>query len=147
MVHAPPTRAWVRVEDANGDCAKWLKSNPAAVRARHRALNDDTKEVDVHGGLVPLSVEFMPGIVRFRANEANDNRPRAMIHARAFLACLHGGAQFKEGTGLWATDQRGVMPPPNFGRRLNKGRLERVLRHLVRFAWHTGRRRRGGQRR
>jgi hypothetical protein len=80
------------VEDTNDDCAKWLKSNPAATRARHRALNNDTKEVDIHDDLMPVSSEFMLDIIRFRANEANDERPHNMKHARAFLVCLHGGA-------------------------------------------------------
>ena len=125
-------RTWVRVEDTNDDCAKWLKFNPAAMRVRHRALNDETKEVDVHDDLTPVSSEFMLDIVRFRANEANDNRPCGMKHTRGFLACLHGGSQFKEGTGLWATTQQGMMPHPNFGRRLDKGRFDRMLRHLAR---------------
>jgi hypothetical protein len=48
-------------------------------------------------------------ISRFQANEANDKRPHATKQVRAFFACLCGGAQFKEGTCLWATTQKGMM--------------------------------------
>jgi hypothetical protein len=63
-----------------------------------------------------------------------DKRKYTMGHVRGFLARARGGAQFKfkEGAGLWETKKIGMMPPPNFGRHLNKGRFVRTLRHLGR---------------
>ena len=42
------------------------------------------------------------------------------------------GAQFKEGTDLWATQRVGLMPPPDFGRFLSKDRFQRILRYWAR---------------
>jgi hypothetical protein len=121
----------------------WKRVAPSAVlptRAREEpemllrniTVDANTTELDVHDALLPVSMEFLHGVVAFRAAEANDKRTCAVDHLRAFLVCLHGGAQFKEGTELWAETACGVMPAPRFGRRLNKGRFERTLRCMAR---------------
>ncbi len=84
------------------------------MRMRHRTLNDDTREVDIHDDLLPISHDFILDIVQYRADQANDKRPYTANHVNGFLVCLYGGAQFKEGTDLWATAPVGMMPPPRF---------------------------------
>jgi hypothetical protein len=123
-------RTWVRVECTPEDTAKWRKKEPAGMRMRHRTLNDDTREVDIHDDLLPISHDFILDIVQYRADQANDKRPYTANHVNGFLVCLYGGAQFKEGTDLWATAPVGMMPPPNFGRHLDKRRFTNILRYL-----------------
>jgi hypothetical protein len=48
------------------------------------------------------------------------------------MSIIFGGAQFKEGTDLWATQGVGLMPPPDFGRFLSKDRFARNLRFWAR---------------
>ena len=123
-------RTWVRVECTPEDTAKWRKKEPAGMRMRHRTLNDDTREVDIHDDLLPISHDFILDIVQYRADQANDKRPYTANHVNGFLVCLYGGAQFKEGTDLWATAPVGMMPPPDFGRHLDKRRFTNILRYL-----------------
>ena len=52
----------------------------------------------------------------------------------AALTIIFGGAQFKEGTDLWATQNVGLMPPPDFGRHLSRDRFKRIVRY-----WGRGR--------
>ena len=123
-------RTWVRVESTPEDTATWRRKDPVGMRVRHRTLNDDTREVDIHDDLLPVSHEFILDIVQCRADEVNDKRPYTANHINGFLVCACGGAQFKEGTDLWATERVGMMPPPNFGRHLDKERFTRILRCL-----------------
>jgi hypothetical protein len=53
-------------------------------------------------------------------------------HISAFLRCLFGGAQYRGGTELWATEWKGMVAPPDFGRVLSNDRFTRVLRYLAR---------------
>ena len=93
------------------------------MRMRHRTLNDDTREVDIHDDLMPISHDFLLGIVQYRADQANDKRPYTRNHINGFLVCVYGGAQFKEGTDLWATERVGMMPPPISGGTWTRGAL------------------------
>jgi hypothetical protein len=147
-------RTWVRVKSAPGDAAKWRKKEPGGTRARHRALNDDAREVDVRDDLLPTSHEFILDVAQCRADQANDKRPHTRNHVNGFLARVHRGAQFKEGTGLWAAERVGMTPPPNFGRHLDKRRFTNVLRRLKEGPggceddagpWHSARFMVGGQ--
>ena len=52
----------------------------------------------------------------------------AGVHCR----CLFGGAQYKPGTGSWATKVKCMMQPPDFGKLLSKDRFARVKRYLAR---------------
>ena len=100
------------------------------MRMRHRTLNDSTREVDIHDDLLPTSHDFILDIVQCRADQTSDKRRYTAHHVRGFLVCVCGGAQYKEGTDLWATKRVGMMPAPNFGRHLDKERFTRILRCL-----------------
>ena len=50
----------------------------------------------------------------------------------ATLAIVLGGAQFKEGTDLWATKTMGLMPPPDFGKHLSRDKFKRIIRYWSR---------------
>jgi hypothetical protein len=113
-------RTWVRVESTPEDTTKWQKKEPEGMRMRHRTLND----------LLPTSHEFILDIVQCRADQANEKRPYTRNHINGFLVCVYGGAQYKEGTDLWAKGRVGMMPPPDFGRHLDKRRFPNVLRCL-----------------
>ena len=123
-------RKWVRVEKTPGDCTNWKNKDAPGTRVRHRTLNDSTREVDIHDDLLPMSHDFILDIVQCRADQTSDKRRYTAHHVRGFLVCVHGGAQHKEGTGLWATKRVGMMPAPNFGRHLDKERFTRILRYL-----------------
>jgi hypothetical protein len=47
----------------------------------------------------------------------------------AALCIIYGGAQLKEGTDLWCLNQKGMMPPPNFGVYLSRDRFGKILRY------------------
>ena len=42
------------------------------------------------------------------------------------------GAQYRSGTELWATEWKGMLAPPDFGRVLSHDRFVRILRYLAR---------------
>ena len=66
-------------------------------------------------------------------DEANDKyRSCNASHVDGFFRCLFGGAQYKVGTDLWATEDKGMIRSPDFGRVLTKDRFERVGRYLSR---------------
>ena len=48
----------------------------------------------------------------------------------AYFRCLYGGAQYKKDTDLWATDRKGMINAPDFGRVLPKDRFVRINRYL-----------------
>jgi hypothetical protein len=100
-------RTWVRVESTPEDTATWRRKDPAGMRVRHRTPNDDTREVDMHDDLLPVSHEFILDIVQCRADEANDKRPYTANHINGFLVCVHGGAPVVCGAG-------GHDAPPQF---------------------------------
>ncbi len=82
--------------------------------------------------LMPISKTGLLKIVRQNAEDDNDRRPWLGWHIDAVLAIILGGAQFKEGTDLWATQRAGLMPPPDFGRFLSEDRFKRILRYWSR---------------
>ena len=47
-----------------------------------------------------------------------------------YMRCLYGGAQYKKGTDLWATERKGMINAPDFGRVLAKDRFIRINRYL-----------------
>ena len=47
-----------------------------------------------------------------------------------YMRCLYGGAQYKKGTDLWATERQGMINAPDFGRVLAKDRFTRINRYL-----------------
>jgi hypothetical protein len=81
---------------------------------------------------MPVSKTRLLQIVRQNAEDDNDRRPWVGWHIDAALSIIFGGAQFKTGTDLWATQRVGLMPPPDFGRFLSKDRFQRILRYWAR---------------
>jgi hypothetical protein len=73
-------------------------------------------------------------IVRDRAEDIDDKKYRNWNanHINETLKVIIGGAQFTTHTDLWATEQKGIMPPPDFGRFISKDRFTRVLRYWAR---------------
>ena len=47
-----------------------------------------------------------------------------------YMRCLYGGAQYKKGTDLWATERKGMINAPDFGRVLARDRFIRINRYL-----------------
>jgi len=47
-----------------------------------------------------------------------------------YMRCLYGGAQYKKGTELWATERKGMINAPDFGRVLARDRFIRINRYL-----------------
>ncbi len=67
------------------------------------------------------------------AAKANDKyKDWEAHHISAFLRCLFGGAQYRSGTCLWATEWNGMVAPPDFGRVLSSDRFQRIMRYLAR---------------
>ncbi len=42
---------------------------------------------------------------------------------------MYGRAHFKEGADLWCLNQKGMMPPPDFGVYLSRDRFGKILRY------------------
>ncbi len=81
---------------------------------------------------LPLSKEALLEIVRENAEEANDHCVYYLWHIDCALAWIFGGAQFKAETDLWATEPKGMMPAPDFGRVLSRDRFKRIVRYWSR---------------
>jgi hypothetical protein len=87
---------------------------------------------------MPLDRQTLLNIIRDNADEdgSADKRIWEKWHVDAALAIIFGGAQFREGTDLWATKKVGMMPAPDFGRQLSFDRFQRILRYWARgMAW------------
>jgi hypothetical protein len=67
-------------------------------------IHDETREVDVFEALMPISKENLLKIVRENSEELNDGGAWIMWMIDAALTIIFGGAQFKDGTDLWATN-------------------------------------------
>ena len=99
---------------------------------RTNLFHNEATEADIFRAFMPLSRATLLNIVRENADEDGDKRIWLGWHIDATLAIIFGGAQFKEGTDLWATKRVGMMPPPDFGRQLSHDRFQRVLRYWAR---------------
>ena len=95
-------------------------------------FNDMTREVDVFHALLPMGRDELLEIVRQNADDENDKRQYSLWHIDCAMALIFGGAQFKAETDLWATEMKGFMPPPDFGRVLSRDRFKRILRYWAR---------------
>ena len=78
-------------------------------------VNSHTKRSDFWKELLPVSLSKMLEVVRANALRHHDRGVFNEDGLLAFLCCLFGGCQFAAGTDFWATKQKGMMPPPNFG--------------------------------
>ena len=116
---------WERIEGLDKDSRTVPHFD---TKFKSHLFNDETTEADVFRALMPISKTGLLKIVRQNAEDDNDRRPWLGWHIDAALAIIFGGAQFKEGTDLWATQRVGLMPAPDFGRFLSKDRFKRILR-------------------
>ena len=120
---------WKRVEGLPED----VRTEPhLPTTFKTNLFHDETREVDVFEALMPVSKEELLEIVRENSEELNDSRSWYMWMIEAALTIIFGGSQFKEGTDLWATQNLGLMPPPDFGRHLSRDRFRRIVRYWAR---------------
>ncbi len=94
-------------------------------------FNNEATEIEIFRALMPSGKSAMLNIVMHRDNAEEDNDKRVWLgwHINAAIAIIFGGAQFKEGTDLWATKRVGMMPAPDFGRHLSQDKFQRILRY------------------
>ena len=91
-------------------------------------------EADLFLMMLPVTLEEMLDVIKFRAHEANDKYKDRWYkeHVVGFLLCLLGAAQFKRGTKLWSRKRVGLIPPLDFGQYMTEDRFKRVQRYLGR---------------
>jgi hypothetical protein len=95
-------------------------------------FRDETREIDVFEALLPVSKKDLLKSVRQNREDLNDKRTWLTWQIEAALTIIFGGAQFKDGTDLWATATLGLMPPPDFGKHLSRDRFKRICRYWAR---------------
>ena len=95
-------------------------------------FHDMTREVDVFNALLPVGREELLEIVRKNAEDDNDRGTYCMWHIDVVISMIFGGAQFKSETELWATETKGLMPAPDFGRLMSRHKFKRILRYWAR---------------
>ncbi len=120
---------WKRVEGIEEDARKEPHFKTIF---KTNLFNEDATEVEIFRALMPLGRDAMLNIIRDNAEDENDGRVWLGWHVDAALAIIFGGAQFKEGTDLWATGRVGLVPAPDFGRHLSRDRFNRILRYWAR---------------
>ena len=87
------------------------------LQVRNLNITDNTREKELFDLCMPVTHDMLLEIVRERAAACNDKyKDWNMHHIEATFKVIFGGAQFKTGTDLWATETKGLMPPPDFGR-------------------------------
>jgi hypothetical protein len=119
---------WKRVatmgEDPRGDRPK------STMTMKKMLVNSHTTRSDFWKELFPVPLEEAVAIVTANAVKHRDRGVFNMDGFMKFLCCLYGGCQFAVGTDVWATKQKGMMPPPNFGRILSSDKFDRWKRYL-----------------
>ena len=87
------------------------------LQVRNLHITDHTREKELFDLCMPVTYDMLLEIVRERAAACCDKyKDWNMHHIEATFKVIFGGAQFKTGTDLWATETKGLMPPPDFGR-------------------------------
>ena len=100
---------------------------------RNWTLSANTPEIDAFWHCMPVSRDELLEVLRHRASEANCKyKTWRLDHVDAALTVMIGGAQYKTGTDLWATERKGMMEAPDFGRVMSNDRFHRVLRYWAR---------------
>ncbi len=93
-------------------------------------FHEGTVEADVSMALLPLSKTQLLAIVRQNVGDCKYRKNWVEWHIDAALAIIFGGAQFKEGTELWAT--RWVDAASRLRSFLSQDRFSRILRYWAR---------------
>jgi hypothetical protein len=119
-------KTWKRVGELTVDA----RTEPElSSRFKRLHYSESTKEVDVFLQLLPLPKDTLLQIVRDGAAAARDKRRWEIEHVKAALCVIFGGAQYKEGTNLWATSKKGMLRAPDFGLHLSEDRFAKILRY------------------
>ena len=119
---------WKRVvsmgDDARGDRAKF------GMEMKKMTVNSHTKRSDFWKELLPVNLDGMLEVAKENAVKHKDKGLYDKTGLLQFLCQLYGGCQFASGTDLWATEKKGMMPPPDFGQHGSKDKFRRWMRHL-----------------
>ena len=75
-------------------------------------VNSHTTRSDFWKELFPVPLTEMLKVAQDNAARHRDRGGFEMDGLLAFLCCLYGGCQFAVGTDVWATQRKGMMPPP-----------------------------------
>ena len=105
---------WVRVahmgDDARGDRPR------SKMIMKKMVVNSHTTRSDFWKELFPVPLTEMLKVAQDNAARHRDRGEFEMDGLLAFLCCLYGGCQFAVGTDVWATQRKGMMPPPQLRR-------------------------------
>ena len=93
-------------------------------------VNSHTTRSDFWKELFPVPLTEMLKVAQDNAARHRDRGEFEMEGLLAFLCCLYGGCQFAVGTDVWATQRKGMMPPPNFGDIQSFDKFKRWKRYL-----------------
>jgi hypothetical protein len=94
-------------------------------------VNSRATRSDFWKELFPVPLEEALQAVTENASKRGD---RSVFNVDGLMKrprCLCGGRQFAKGIGAWATTQKGMMPPPNFGRATSNDKFKRWNRCLA----------------
>ena len=127
---------WTRVEGMGDDVrvAEREVVEEPHFELRNMGVDDNTDEWELFELLLPVPIDEMLSVVKFRASEVNDKYGDRWYreHIIAYLMCLFGASQFKGGTHLWAREPHGLHPPADFGQWITEDRFRRIGRYLSR---------------
>ena len=127
---------WVRVQEMGSDVR--IEEDdvvaPPIFGLKNLEVTDDVEAIDFFLLMLPVPLEKMLEVVKYRAAEVNDKYKDRWYkeHVVGFLLVLLGSAQFKRGTNLWSRKMVGLIPPLDFGRYITEDRYKRVQRYLSR---------------
>ena len=126
------SKTWTRVENMGVDVriAEEGVVFPPDFELKNLSPDVDTTEYDLFEMLLPMPIDEMLEVVKYRARMAGDKYGEHWYreHIIAFFLCLFGGSLYKAGTDLWTKEACGLQPAPDFGTYLTKDRFERVRR-------------------
>jgi hypothetical protein len=111
-------KTWTRVEGMGEDARKEEDEavDAPTFQLKNMHVDDDTTELDLFLLMLPVTIDDLFEVVKYRASEANDKHREHWCkeHVIAYLLVLFGASQFKTGTNYWGKEKVGLMPPPRF---------------------------------
>jgi hypothetical protein len=106
-----------------GDCSRGGKARKKFT-LKNFTFSSETTKKEVWEHAFPVSPNKALAVVKENAGSHNDN-PKC--HADGGLLCFFAvpctGCQFAAGCGAWRKKRKGMMPPPDFGGVMSRGRL------------------------
>jgi hypothetical protein len=100
----PLRKTWTRIDDLTEDART---ERHYATVFKNLRIDSQTTELDIFLALMPLKPIDLLTIVREGGDRAKDRQNWKLEHIMAALCMIYGGAQFKEGTDLWCSGQKG----------------------------------------